>query len=382
MKMEEMLGFLRRAGFVAVKQYDPNARAYVFTITKDGVTVTDNFKYPAGKDFALKDRLQREFMSNLMVVWENRKFYNRFKDKKGESNMKDNDNLMYALAQTTAGHLHIMGEPYPVMVKDVTVNGLCAGEATTLLTVEVVGRYGDPNDKLYPKYPNNSDGTIRAVFNSLDLNQKRAVYEIIGRAINGEPSYGRDLPKIKDVIFNPPATIVFWADNTKTVVKCQEGDDFDAEKGLTMAITKKIFGNKGNYCEEIKKWVKKYKPEPVELYIDGFAFKEAVEDALKKLGIKTYIQEPTMTATTSTCGTIELTSLSDGSVEFRKVEEPEKRWKIWWKRYNEDGKVIGSGVHHTDYEDESSACRDASKFFEHNAGYEFVVSQDNPWEKD
>ena len=25
-------------------------------------------------------------------------------------------------------------------------------------------------------------------------------------------------PTIKDVIFNPPATIVFWSDNTKTVV--------------------------------------------------------------------------------------------------------------------------------------------------------------------
>lgn len=71
-------------------------------------------------------------------------------------------------------------------------------------------------------------------------------------------SYGRDLPKIKNVIFNEPATIVFWADNTKTVVKCQEGDEFDPEKGLTMAITKKIFGNKGNYCNEIKKWTEPY----------------------------------------------------------------------------------------------------------------------------
>lgn len=62
-------------------------------------------------------------------------------------------------------------------------------------------------------------------------------------------------PKIKNVIFNDPATIVFWTDGTKTVVKCQEGDTFDPEKGLAMAITKKIFGNKGNYCNEIKKWV-------------------------------------------------------------------------------------------------------------------------------
>lgn len=55
------------------------------------------------------------------------------------------------------------------------------------------------------------------------------------------------LPRIKDVIFNRPATIVFWADNTKTVVKCSKNDVYDPEKGLAMAIVKKAYGNKGNY---------------------------------------------------------------------------------------------------------------------------------------
>lgn len=60
---------------------------------------------------------------------------------------------------------------------------------------------------------------------------------------------------IKKVIFNGPATIVFWGDGTKTVVKCQEGDTFDKELGLAMAICKKHFGNKGKYNDEFKKWV-------------------------------------------------------------------------------------------------------------------------------
>lgn len=63
------------------------------------------------------------------------------------------------------------------------------------------------------------------------------------------------LPEIKDVIFNAPATIVFWEDGTKTVVKAQE-EDFDPEKGLAMAISKKALGNEGNYYETIKKWMK------------------------------------------------------------------------------------------------------------------------------
>ena len=65
----------------------------------------------------------------------------------------------------------------------------------------------------------------------------------------------RMLPEIADVIFSGPATIVQWKDGTKTVVKCSEGENFDPEKGLVMAITKKALGNKGNYYETIKKWM-------------------------------------------------------------------------------------------------------------------------------
>lgn len=61
---------------------------------------------------------------------------------------------------------------------------------------------------------------------------------------------------IKKVKFNPPATIVFWTDNTKTVVKCN-GEDYDPEKGLAMRICKKVLGEKGNYYEVFKKWLPK-----------------------------------------------------------------------------------------------------------------------------
>ena len=59
---------------------------------------------------------------------------------------------------------------------------------------------------------------------------------------------------ITDVIFNDPATIVFWFDGTKTVVKA-EGEKFGPEKGLAMAIAKKYFGNEGNYYDIFKKWL-------------------------------------------------------------------------------------------------------------------------------
>ena len=111
------------------------------------------------------------------------------------------------------------------------------------------------------------------------------------------------IPPIKKVIFNNPATIVFWEDGTKTVVKTKEiktigmanelfhkldasqlekfiglksgqmyksfykyetdsfciviCDEFDPEKGLAMAIAKKALGNEGNYYKEFQKWLSK-----------------------------------------------------------------------------------------------------------------------------
>jgi hypothetical protein len=70
--------------------------------------------------------------------------------------------------------------------------------------------------------------------------------------------YDRTIPSIQKVIFNKPATIVFWADDTKTVVKAQNNEAYDPEKGLAMAITKKALGDKGSYFNEIKKWTGKY----------------------------------------------------------------------------------------------------------------------------
>lgn len=66
---------------------------------------------------------------------------------------------------------------------------------------------------------------------------------------------------IEKVIFNYPATIVIWADGTKTIVKSGDYDVFDPEKGLAMAIAKKALGNQGNYYEVFKKWLPEEKEE-------------------------------------------------------------------------------------------------------------------------
>lgn len=69
---------------------------------------------------------------------------------------------------------------------------------------------------------------------------------------------------IERVIFNEPATIILWKDGTKTVVKA-DGDVFDPEKGLAMAIAKKALGNQGNYFNTIRKWRDTYKPKDMDI---------------------------------------------------------------------------------------------------------------------
>lgn len=49
---------------------------------------------------------------------------------------------------------------------------------------------------------------------------------------------------IKRVIYNDPATIIIWDDDTKTIAKCEEGDVYDREKGFYICLLKRLLGNK------------------------------------------------------------------------------------------------------------------------------------------
>lgn len=67
---------------------------------------------------------------------------------------------------------------------------------------------------------------------------------------------------IRKVIFNDPATVVLWSDGTKTVVKCGPEDTYDMEKGLAMAIVKKMAGNDNRFHKVFKRYAKKKKKDP------------------------------------------------------------------------------------------------------------------------
>lgn len=67
------------------------------------------------------------------------------------------------------------------------------------------------------------------------------------------------------VIFNDPATIILWADGTKTIAKTHGDDAFDPEKGFAVACAKKLLGNGDAFRMEFAKWATEAEPN-----IDGF----------------------------------------------------------------------------------------------------------------
>lgn len=85
------------------------------------------------------------------------------------------------------------------------------------------------------------------------------------------------VPKIQKVMFRDPATIVFWRDGTKTVVKAHN-EQYDPEKGLAMAISKKALGNDHGYYKTFQKWsgkrieFEKWVKETGEYSMGGYVF--------------------------------------------------------------------------------------------------------------
>ena len=104
--------------------------------------------------------------------------------------------------------------------------------------------------------------------------EDRATAKCLINSIYGAASMNNNMSVFMiKVIYNDPATIAFWSDGTKTIVKAQPGDIFDPEKGLAMVIVKKACGNTGNYYNSFKRWLPKnqvgneeiiYKPETCE----------------------------------------------------------------------------------------------------------------------
>lgn len=74
-------------------------------------------------------------------------------------------------------------------------------------------------------------------------NLRKTLKEAFGELFNlEENNMSRKSLEVKKVIYSGPCTIVIWADDSKTIVRCQDGDTYSKEVGLLMCLAKKVWG--------------------------------------------------------------------------------------------------------------------------------------------
>lgn len=317
MTLDQMNHYFEVRGFTVNRTRDTNKGVYVFYIMKDGIGMTGEYRWPQTKDWRRRDRDQRFFLENLM-----REFH-----------AKQSFNDATALYEKCLRDLTTFKEENEMntitwKVEGYEVHSVDPSTSNPALEVNLSGTV---------------NGYVKCTFDQLmhdieaTLNRPKVTRGSYAECVRNDIDSIRDCRyifgiTIKNVIFNNPATIVFWRDGTKTVVKA-ENETYDPEKGLAMAISKKVLGNEGNYYNTFRKWL----PEP-----------QPVVETKIPVGHQT------------------------------------DRWKIWFKRYNEAGKKVGGGLHVRDYANKGSATRAAKRVFDNRpegdtCTYEWIVSQTNPW---
>ena len=240
------------------------------------------------------------------------------------------------------------------------------------------------------------------------------------------------IPSIKQVIFNPPATIVIWSDDIKTVVKAHN-EQFDPEKGLAMAITKRVLGNKGNFNNVINKHVNAYYKrlqkeaekeyckrdlEITEAIAKTVTFDETTsENAVKALideaekecrkglveglsNIDKNVEGAAKAFADATKAAVDyadsmkiandllIDSIADKFAEIGSVNtvSPEELkaalanapYHIWYRVY-ENGKIVSSGMSLKSYKRKGNAINAAKKMYGDKPHITWVVSRTNPW---
>ena len=123
------------------------------------------------------------------------------------------------------------------VIKEYNYRNLTGGYLQADTTVVI---HKDENSLLH-------SGISEAIIDYLDTDMK-SIYKTY------LDNYGfHTLPVPKKILFNSPATIVFWEDGDKTVVKCMKEDIYDKEKGFVLCLLKKMLGKKG-YREAFKQF--------------------------------------------------------------------------------------------------------------------------------
>lgn len=176
---------------------------------------------------------------------------------------------MISMRDRIMGYLEYINITWPTTYPGLTIEYGCENYGT--LSIYVIATYdgfsirrvfdvGSPNmpdDNTYFKCITNSLQHLRDKVMEKGEEQERRNTRTMARICYNSYLPLFTLPKPEKIILNDPATIILWSDNTKTIVKKNSKDKkFDPEKGIALCYMKKALGNKGNYNNVFKEWIK------------------------------------------------------------------------------------------------------------------------------
>lgn len=147
--------------------------------------------------------------------------------------------------------------------------------------------------------------------------------------------------KIKKVVFNEPATIVWWDDGEKTVVRVRNGEKYDAEKGLAMAISKKFLGGRRGLVDAFN---------TAGLIEPRYTWKDITRQELPKLALGMFLRE--VQNNIRSFGYISVMRLVDLADEWHIFNEPvtlPRRSDVFvlgWKNESDFGIAVDHGKTH------------------------------------
>ena len=107
---------------------------------------------------------------------------------------------------------------------------------------EFENKYGVPLESLFSQdFDPEQDWAVLPIHmdNPFDIESMHP--EIIKPIVDFTCDKDKSMPDIQQIIYNGTHTVVKWSDGKTTVVNCREGDEFNKEVGLAMAIARKYF---------------------------------------------------------------------------------------------------------------------------------------------
>ena len=210
--MTQMDQYFEDRNIKVVRKYDKKYSRYTFTLSYAGVSRDYHFTYPMGDEYAEKCKKMTKFCEGVYECF----------DKEVRSQVR----VTYAPARQNGKSLLDDAKAIDYIKQDIAITKKIFNDIPAL-------------------YPN-------VIFENAAREYDEWLKRNLCATFRNNPKH----PIIEDVIFNDPATIVFWKDGTKTVVKAQ-GEAFDPEKGLAMAFSKKMFGNDHDCYIQFLRWLKK-----------------------------------------------------------------------------------------------------------------------------